>query len=255
MNLYQKLHDIQKQVIGLGANANGNNYKYVSGTKVLEFIKPLMNKHCIILKQEVLSIDNIRMDYATKSNPNKSEVLSKVMQKFTWVDCETGEKDENLFGANGQNDWDKGVGSALTYAERYFLLKYFHIATDEDDIDNPERKEEERKELEKQIETSIRNINVCKTKAELTKVWGKIQAHVRSLEVVIEACKVKGAELETPVEVTTPEDALHMINEATTVEAIGIIFKALPKDVQKNKEVIQFCADKKAELLNAKTSA
>jgi len=31
------------------------------------------------------------------------------------------------------------LGSALTYAERYFLLKYFHIATDEDDIDNPER--------------------------------------------------------------------------------------------------------------------
>jgi hypothetical protein len=52
------------------------------------------------------------------------------------------------------------------------------------------------------------------------------------------------------VEVTTVEDALHMINEATTVEAIGIIFKALPKDVQKNKEVIQFCSDKKAELLN-----
>ena len=52
------------------------------------------------------------------------------------------------------------------------------------------------------------------------------------------------------VEVTTVEDALHMITEATTVEAIGIIFKALPKDVQKNKEVIQFCSDKKAELLN-----
>ena len=57
--------------------------------------------------------------------------------KFTWIDIETGEKDENLFGANGQNGFDKGVGSALTYAERYFLLKYFHIATDEDDIDQP----------------------------------------------------------------------------------------------------------------------
>lgn len=63
------------------------------------------------------------------------------------------------------------------------------------------------------------------------------------------------AEVIPPVEVTTPEDALHMINEAKTVEAIGIIFKALPKDVQKNKEVIQFCADKKNELLNAKTTA
>jgi hypothetical protein len=62
------------------------------------------------------------------------------MMRFTWIDCETGEKDENLFGANGQNDWEKGLGSALTYAERYFLLKYFHIPTDEDDIDNSSRK-------------------------------------------------------------------------------------------------------------------
>jgi hypothetical protein len=33
----------------------------------------------------------------------------------------------------------------LTYAERYFLLKYFHIATDEDDVDNDKRKPEEAK--------------------------------------------------------------------------------------------------------------
>lgn len=55
------------------------------------------------------------------------------------------------------------------------------------------------------------------------------------------------------VEVTTPEDALHMINEATTVEAIGIIFKALPKDVQKDPQVVQFCKDRKAELVNNQT--
>jgi hypothetical protein len=192
MNLYQKLHDIQKQVIGLAKDKNGNNYQYVTGTKVLEFIKPLMNKHGIILKQEVLSIENTRMDYATKSNPNKSEVLSKVMQKFTWVDCETGEKDENLFGANGQNDWDKGVGSALTYAERYFLLKYFHIATEEDDIDNPERKEEERKALEEAKTKAIRDFNVCKSITDVTAVWNKLPAHIRSIAEVVEACKVKG---------------------------------------------------------------
>lgn len=192
MNLYQKLHDIQKQVIGLAKDKNGNNYQYVTGTKVLEFIKPLMNKHCIILKQEVLSIENTRMDYATKSNPNKSEVLSKVMQKFTWVDCETGEKDENLFGANGQNDWDKGVGSALTYAERYFLLKYFHIATDEDDIDNPERKEEECKALEEATTKAVRDFNVCKSITDVTSVWNKLPAHIRAIAEVVEACKSKG---------------------------------------------------------------
>lgn len=144
-NLYQKLHDIQTKVIGLGKDKKSNSYEYVTGSKVLEHIKPLMNQHGLLLKQEVLSIDNERMDYktgiGTQYEKPKSEILSKVMMKFTWVDVETGDKDENLFGANGQNDWEKGLGSALTYGERYFLLKYFHIATDEDDIDNPDRKE------------------------------------------------------------------------------------------------------------------
>jgi len=50
------------------------------------------------------------------------------------------------------------------------------------------------------------------------------------------------------VEVTTPEQALHMINEATTVDAIGIIFKSLPIELQKNNDIIQFCKDKKTQL-------
>ena len=50
------------------------------------------------------------------------------------------------------------------------------------------------------------------------------------------------------VEVETPEQALHMIDEVTTVDAIGIIFKSLPKELQKNKEIIQFCKDKKNQL-------
>lgn len=138
-NLYQKLHEIQSKIVGLGKDGKSFGYAYVTGSKVLGEIKPLMNEYGLMLKQEILSIDNERQDYATK-NGSKSEILSKVMMRFTWIDVATGDKDENLFGANGQNDWDKGVGSALTYAERYFLLKYFHIATDEDDIDNDDRK-------------------------------------------------------------------------------------------------------------------
>jgi hypothetical protein len=138
MKLYEKLLTIQKRINGLGKDKSTYNYKYVTGDKLLGEIKPMMNDLGLLLKQEILSIENTRQDYETK-NGSKSEILSKVMMKFTWIDTETGEKDENLFGANGQNDWEKGLGSALTYGERYFLLKYFHIATDEDDIDNDKR--------------------------------------------------------------------------------------------------------------------
>ena len=63
------------------------------------------------------------------------------------------------------------------------------------------------------------------------------------------------AEVIEPVEVTTTEQALHMINEATTVEGIGFIFKGLSKELRTSKEVIQFCADRKQELLNNQTTA
>jgi hypothetical protein len=142
MNIFQKLLEIQKQVNGLGKDKSSFNYKYVTGSKVLEHIKPIMNQYGLILKQEVLSIDNDRIDYTNAKGTSKTEVLSKVMMKFTWIDSDTGERDENYFGANGFNEMEKGLGSALTYAERYFLLKYFHISTDEDDIDNPDRKPE-----------------------------------------------------------------------------------------------------------------
>lgn len=149
LNIYQKLLVIQQKLIGLGKDKKANSYSYVTGDKVLEHVKPLMNQLGLILKQEVLSIDNVKIDYKTGIGTTyekpKSEINSKVMMKFTWVDCDTMQTDENLFGANGQNDWDKGVGSALTYGERYFLLKYFHIATDEDDIDNPDLKGKENK--------------------------------------------------------------------------------------------------------------
>ena len=141
VSIYKKLLEIQKSVRGLSKDKKGYGYEYVSGNKILNLVRDKMDNLGLLLKQEVLSIENSRQDYKAK-NGDKSEILSKVMMKVTWVDCETGATDESLFGANGQNDWEKGLGSALTYAERYFLLKYFHIATDEDDIDNPDRKKD-----------------------------------------------------------------------------------------------------------------
>lgn len=82
--------------------------------------------------------------------------------RFTWIDTESGEQDVNLFGANGQNDWEKGLGSALTYAERYFLLKFFHIATDKDDVDNEQRKKTDHLAKLVKLEIGTPNFEGCK---------------------------------------------------------------------------------------------
>lgn len=137
--LYKKLLLIQNSVEGFVKNKKAFNYSYVDGNEVLSHIRPLMNDVGLLLKQEIISIENERYDYKTSKGIEKTEVLSKLQMKFTWIDVESGEKDENLFAANGMNDFDKGVGSAMTYGERYFLLKFFHIPTDADDVDSLNR--------------------------------------------------------------------------------------------------------------------
>ncbi len=184
LNIYQKLLTIQQKVSGLGKDKKGNNFEYVTGNKVLEHIKPLMNELGLILKPEILSIDNVRQDYQTR-NGSKSEINSKVMMRFTWIDTATGERDENLFGANGQNDWDKGVGSALTYGERYFLLKFFHIATDEDDIDNPDLKKSAPITLSEQIEIAKAKIITASSIEDLTDKWNKLTKVEQSFMPVV----------------------------------------------------------------------
>lgn len=134
MNLCQKLVEVQKSARGLGKDARAQSYEYVSGSKVLSVIRPKMDELGLLLVQEVNEITNERVDYQV-SKGARSEMHSRVMMTFKWIDADTGEVLAVPFGANGCNGWDKGLGSALTYAERYFLLKFFHIPTDEDDID------------------------------------------------------------------------------------------------------------------------
>ena len=132
--LLPKLAALQSAVRGLGKDTKGNSYEYVSGSKLLDAVRPRMDELGLLLVQEVEDIRNERVDYSTR-NGAKSEMFTSVSMVFTWVDTDTGEKLPVRFAANGCNGWDKGLGSALTYGERYFLLKFFHIATDEDDVD------------------------------------------------------------------------------------------------------------------------
>lgn len=136
-SIHTKLLTIQKSVDKFVQDGQAHGYKYTTGSTVLNKIRPLMNELGLLLNQEVTEIVNNRMDYTLKSGYAKSEVLTTLEIVFTWIDCESGETLTSHFAANGQNDWDKGFGSALTYAERYYLLKFFHIPTDEDDVDKP----------------------------------------------------------------------------------------------------------------------
>ncbi len=135
-SIYKKLLEIQKHIDSFTKDTRGHGFSYASGSQVLNKIRPIMNEQGLILKQEVLSAENTRIDYTTASGKDKSEILTNAQMLFTWIDTDTGEKDESKFYASGMNGWEQGLGSALTYGERYFLLKFFHVPTDGDDVDS-----------------------------------------------------------------------------------------------------------------------
>lgn len=141
--LAQKLLELQKTVVKLSKNEKGYDYKFVSGSKLLSFIRPAMDELSLLLVPDTVSVDQqivktleaIPASGNYKGRAEKYEVLVTLTKTFTWIDAETGESLKTTFISQGCNGWDKAIGSAETYAERYFILKFFHIATDEDDVD------------------------------------------------------------------------------------------------------------------------
>ena len=168
--IYQKLLELQKAVVGLTKDKSGNSYQYVSGDKILSIVRPKMDALGLLLIPEVEESTYTRQDYNLfDKNGNakpKSEIFCTLRLKFTWVDADTGEKVECRWASSGMNNWDKGLGSALTYGERYFLLKFFHIATDKDDVDAPKTIEEEMN-----LQQIIDQINSFTTQEQMNWAW------------------------------------------------------------------------------------
>jgi len=180
LTLLQKLLCIQKEVIGLLADAKGMNYKYVDGDKVISYIKPLMNSYGLLLIPKVIETTNTRQDYELASGKKKNEIFTSLKMEMCWIDTDTGSEYAVPWSANGMNDWDKGFGSALTYSERYFFLKFFHIQTDRDDIDNPESKIVDSHNLTEKNISIDEKIKLAKNKIELDAIYNSLDPNQQS---------------------------------------------------------------------------
>lgn len=139
-NVFSKLLELQKTVKALKKDKQSYGYDYLSGNKLFEVVRPKMDELGLLLLPSVVACSSTPMTYNVWDNKakalvTKTENLVALDIDFTWVDVESGETYTAHWHGTGQNGFDKGYGSALTYAERYYLLKLFHIATDKDDVD------------------------------------------------------------------------------------------------------------------------
>jgi hypothetical protein len=127
-NIYQKLAEIQKNIQGFTKDSKGYNFTYVSGNQVLSAIREDMNKLGVMLEPHLIE--------STTVPGGKGFIVSSRM-KMVWVNVEDPKDRAEIewYMVGEQKDASQAFGSGLTYSERYFPLKYFHIPTDDDDPD------------------------------------------------------------------------------------------------------------------------
>lgn len=149
MSLYEKLMEVRRSVDYLQKAQKNEKQKfnYVSSAQVLGAVRDAMNEQGLLLEPRV-----IKAIFHHKGS--ESMHFTELKMTMTWVDTETGEKSTHLWYAQGTDQHEKGVGKALTYAEKFFILKYFNIPTDKWDPDaweaSQEKKERKRKEKQPQ---------------------------------------------------------------------------------------------------------
>jgi len=138
MNLYEKLLEMQKRVDGIvkdGKNTS-DRYDFASDENVLDRFRPMMDELGLLLIPRV--VGGRVHEGTTKSGTTR--YLTEMDFEMVWHDVESGEELIVPWYAQGVDlAGEKGVGKAATYAEKYFLLKVFHVPTKKDDPDGAGR--------------------------------------------------------------------------------------------------------------------
>lgn len=153
LNVYQKIIEVRKVAKNFNKDAKGFNFQYVSGDQVLSKIMDKMNEVGLLFIPNIKE-DSLNLSRYTYINSKSKEVTESVVigeMTYKWVNAENPEDIlEIKWGLIGQQtDPSQALGTALTYSERYMLLKLLGVPTDGD---NPEEKPlTENKEESKQV--------------------------------------------------------------------------------------------------------
>lgn len=148
MNIYQKLAKIRKPVEVLKKNRKAYNYSYVTEDEILAKITGLMEKYSISLIPHIVPGTTEMMPYTYENTKamkdgtiyeqKTSEILVKSDMEWHWVNNDN--PDDRIvvpWALVGQQaDASQAFGSGLSYCTRYFMLKYFNVATSDEDPDN-----------------------------------------------------------------------------------------------------------------------
>ncbi|MCM3701872.1 ERF family protein [Paenibacillus macerans] len=160
MNIYQKLLEVRKSVSYLKKEAESAQYKYTGSAQVLASVRDKINEMGLILVPKILEKNLLTetVEFIEKEKPKKTTTyFTELTLSMTWVNVDNpSESIECPWYSQGVDiAGEKGVGKALTYGEKYFILKFFNIPTDKDDPDAFQKKFEQK--ASKEMQAKIRD--------------------------------------------------------------------------------------------------
>ena len=148
LNLFQKIADVKANIDGFTKDAKSYNYSYVSGSQVLHRIRNKMIENNLLLipkttEENYKQIQVTRFNQKAKREITVTEFVVEMKLTYIWINADKPKEQLEIpfYAVGQQDDVSKAHGTGLTYAERYFLMKFFNIPTDEDDADAKEKQE------------------------------------------------------------------------------------------------------------------
>ena len=138
MNIFEKMSAVTAEITAVAKNLNvgwgKNSYKAVGEADVLAAVKPAEARHGVY--SYPLSRSVIESGVLTSTKPDGSETKQQFMRVETvyrFVNMEKPEEfiDITTYG-DGVDSQDKAPGKAMTYADKYALLKAYKIITGDD---------------------------------------------------------------------------------------------------------------------------
>lgn len=190
MNIYEKLSAITAEIGVVEKNLNvkvssNSSYKAVSERDVLDAVKPIEQKYRVysypanrkIIDRDVLTKETEYNGTITRTNTLFMRV--ETVYRFVNIDKPDEFIETTVYG-DGLDTGDKASGKAMTYADKYALMKAYKLSTgdDPDKEASPEHgyeKKAEPKATTKQIAlvedlyTDEEMERICK-KAKITKI-------------------------------------------------------------------------------------
>ena len=146
MNIYEKMLNITNEIASVNKNLTvgegKSKYKAVGEADVLKAVKELEFKHKVYSYPVNREIIESTMYTTSNQYGEKNNIFSRIKTTYRFVNVENpDEYIEIISYAEGIDTQDKGAGKAMTYSDKYALMKAYKIITGEDPDQNPSQEE------------------------------------------------------------------------------------------------------------------